>query len=176
MVRVSARYVLLFLAGMASFGSGAQFAEGVNYIELNPSQPTIDSSRIVITEFFSYQCPHCFSFDPVLESWADELPDDVVFERVPISIGYQQWVPIAQAFHALRAMGQLEERHMSIFRAIHVNGEQLYDKASIVEWLRDRGIDTDAFSDMYDSFSITRLVRGGEQKSIAHPGWTAFRR
>jgi thiol:disulfide interchange protein DsbA len=146
----------------------AQLVDNLDYVELNPPQPTTDPNRIVLTEFFSYQCPHCFSLEPVLASWVEDLPVDVLFERVPTANGYQPWAAIAQAFHALQAMGELEALHATIFRAIHVHGVRLYDKEAVSEWVQHQGVDAEEFFDVYDSFSVSAAVRRGDQRSIAH--------
>ena len=168
MMRFPARGLLLLLAGSVLPPAGAQPADSLKYVELVAPQATIDSDRIVVTEFFSYQCPHCFSFDPVLEHWVSELPDDVLFERVAISIGYRQWVPIARAFHTLQAMGEFDDLHHAVFRAIHVDGERFYDKESIVQWLQDQGVDAGEFSAAYDSFSVDVAAGRAERRSTAH--------
>jgi len=145
-----------------------QLVERLDYIDLNPTQPTTDPNVIVVTEFFSYQCPHCFSLEPVLAAWADGLPDSVLFERVPISLGYQQWAAIAQAFHALQVMGKLEALHTDIFRAVHVNGARLNEREAIVRWLQSQGIDAGEFSEVYDSFSVGLSLRRGDQRARSH--------
>lgn len=162
---LSASFLISFLF-VASIQ--AQSLDRLRYAEINPPQPTSDQNKIVVTEFFSYQCPHCYSLDPVLAAWVNNLPDDVLFERVAISNGYQQWAPIAQAFHALKAMGELEALHTAIFRGIHLDGQRLYDRSSIVEWVQGQGVDADEFSDMYDSFSVGTAVRSGDRRAMAH--------
>jgi len=144
--------------------SNAQLAH-VDFREIVPPQPASDTGRIVVTEFFSYQCPHCYAFDPVLHDWLEHLPADVTFERVPISIGHTQWTPIARTFFTLKAMGALDSLHTEIFRAIHVDGARLYDKASIVSWVGARGVDREQFSAIYDSFGVDTSVRKAEQSA-----------
>ena len=80
---------LASLAGLWVFAilAAAQSRGGLDVVELNPAVSTGDPARIVVTEFFSYQCPHCNSFEPVLRRWAEQLPDDVDFERVPTALG-----------------------------------------------------------------------------------------
>lgn len=168
MIRVVSRCALFALASLSLLTSRAQPLAGLDVIELSPQQPTTDPGRIVVTEFFSYQCPHCYSFDPSLRRWVDGLPDDVVFERVPISIGRPQWVAIAQAFYALQAMGELDAVDTAIFRAIHVDRERLFDKASVVAWVGKHGLDADEFRKTYDSFGIASFVRRAEQVASAH--------
>jgi thiol:disulfide interchange protein DsbA len=157
------RLTLLLAAGLLSLAAAAQSLAELDYTELKPPVPTSDPERIVVTEFFSYQCPHCYAFDPELRHWVAGLPEDVVFERVPTALGRPAWEPIAQAFYALKAMGQLEAVDLAIFRAIHVDHVPLYDKASIVEWLGAHGIDTEAFSKVYDGFGVKVAMSRGEE-------------
>jgi thiol-disulfide isomerase/thioredoxin len=63
--------------------------------------PTI-RPRLEVIEFFSYGCPHCSDFHPLVSKWATALPSDVVFKRVPISFGRPQWASLARLYYALR--------------------------------------------------------------------------
>src|SRR5690606_29091943 len=90
---------IVVLAGASS--AAAQGLPGRDYTALDPPRGTSDPDRIVVTEFFSYQCPHCYAFHPALKAWARALPDDVVLERQAVSIGRPQWEPAARAFYAL---------------------------------------------------------------------------
>lgn len=137
-------------------------------IEIRPPQPTTDPERIVVTAFFSYQCPHCNAFEPALRRWAAELPDDVLFERVPVSIGRAAWVPIVRAYYALDAIGTLEELDAAIFEAIHVGGARLYDRESVLAWVRAQGIAAEGFAEAYDSFGVDAFARRADQTSNAH--------
>lgn len=54
---------LALLAAIAFPGAVAEAAEpveGRDYQRINPAVPTSDPARIVVTQFFSYQCPHCY--------------------------------------------------------------------------------------------------------------------
>ena len=42
------------------------------------------AGKIEVLEFFSYGCPHCNDFNPLIHAWA-LLPADVVFRKVPIT-------------------------------------------------------------------------------------------
>ena len=67
MKRLAAQIAFGILTIFAASTGPAQPVEGVDYIAVSPPQPTNDPSRIVVTEFFSYQCPHCFAFFPALD-------------------------------------------------------------------------------------------------------------
>jgi thiol:disulfide interchange protein DsbA len=124
---------LLLLAAALPLPSGAQIRPDQGYLELNPPQPTSDPDRIVVTEFFSYQCPHCYAFFPALNDWVNQLPGDVVFERVADSIGNASWLPIARAYYTLQSMGRIDDLDAAIFNTIHAEGMRLFDKESIAD-------------------------------------------
>jgi protein dithiol oxidoreductase (disulfide-forming) len=166
MSRFIARIVLFSIACAAAVPCSAQLVEGHDYIEIRPAHPTGDPSKIVVTEFFSYQCPHCYHFSEPLNAWVSTLPDDVLFERYAVSIGYDQWEPIARAFYALQIMGQLDALDAAIFQAIHVQGVRLYDETSITDWVAAHGVDGTEFVKTYGSFAANSLYTHAEQLSI----------
>jgi thiol:disulfide interchange protein DsbA len=143
----------------------AQPVEGRDYVLVQPPQPTNDANHIVVTEFFSYQCPHCFAFSSVLNEWVSRLPADTVFDRVPVSIGYATWAPIARAYYALQMMGKLEALDAAIFRAIHVQRVPLADEAAIATWVSAQGVNRDEFTSTYRSFSVNTFATRAEQTS-----------
>jgi thiol:disulfide interchange protein DsbA len=146
----------------------AQPIAGRDYLLVQPPQPTNDSNRIVVTEFFSYQCPHCFAFSSELNEWISRLPDDAAFEPVPVSIGHPTWAPIAKAFFALEMMGKREELDAAIFRAIHVQRVALVDEAAIADWVAAQGVDKAAFISNYNSFSVNAFASRADQTSRAY--------
>ena len=55
---------------------------------LRPIEPAIHtgiSDRVVVTEFFSYGCGHCYNFEPLLESFESRLPEGLSFNE-PLSV------------------------------------------------------------------------------------------
>lgn len=158
----------IWIAAALPLSSGAQPRAGQSYLELSPPQPTSVPDRIVVTEFFSYQCPHCYSLLPALNRWVSQLPDDVVFERVADSIGNPSWVPITQAYYALQSMGRIDDLDTEIFHAIHADRIRLFDKEAIADWVTSQGIDRSAFAEVYDSFSVTTAVRNADRRSVTH--------
>ena len=87
--------------------SPAQPVEGSDYKKLEPPLPTDSPGKIEVIEFFSYGCPHCNAFHPLISAWAAKLPKDVVFKRVPVSFNRPQWINLARAYYALQATGDL---------------------------------------------------------------------
>jgi protein dithiol oxidoreductase (disulfide-forming) len=168
MSRFIAKVALLSIACALAVPAGAQLVEGHDYAEIRPAHPTGDPSKIVVTEFFSYQCPHCYAFSEPLNAWVSALPDDVVFQRFAVSIGYDAWAPIARAFYTLQIMGQLDSLDAAIFNAIHVQGVRLYDEAAITDWVAAHGVDGTEFVKTYNSFAASSLYKHAEQLSIEY--------
>lgn len=146
----------------------ANLQAGRDYQVLQPAQPTTQRDKIVVTEFFSYQCPHCYSFFPALTRWAAKLPKDVVFEREAVSIGYKTWVPAAQMFYTLRAMGKAEALDGAIFAAIHRQGVKFTDRDAIGAWVAKQGINAQQFTATYDSFGVKAATTGADRLAANH--------
>lgn len=159
--------VLLCMVGFIARAADAP-VEGVDYQALTPAQPTSNPGKIVVTEFFSYQCSHCYAFYPVVTSWAAKLPKDVDFERVPVTLGRASWAPIAQAFYAFQALGKLEQVDKQIFSAIFVQNNPLADEASITSFAAKQGIDPAAFTTAYNSFGVKSSAARADQLMRSH--------
>ncbi len=71
------------LACSAQEPDAQDYVEGTHYNLIVPAVRTADPSKIEIVEFFWYGCGHCYSFEPLLEEWKKDLPDDVAFRPIP---------------------------------------------------------------------------------------------
>lgn len=141
----------------------AQLIAGRDYAVIEPAQPTDNAAKIEVVEFFSYGCPHCNDFHPLISKWSAKLPAEVSFKRVPISFGRAQWASLAKLYYALETTGDLARVDGAVFQAIHEKGVKLYDDKSILEWIGTQGIDTKKFTDAYNSFGIMSKVKRGDQ-------------
>ena len=108
--------VTVAFALTVSISSLAQTA-GKDYTPISPAQPTDDPAKIEVLEFFSYGCPHCSDFHPLISSWAAKLPGDVVLKRVPITFGRAAWANIAKLYYALEATSDLARLDTTIASA-----------------------------------------------------------
>ena len=67
------KFLILMVVFFALFSGFAvadeAFDEGIDYELIEPAQPTDDPSRIEVVEIFWYGCPHCYHFEPTLETW-----------------------------------------------------------------------------------------------------------
>lgn len=125
-----------------------------HYTILTTAQGTSSAPDVIeVTEVFWYGCPHCYSFDPYLEKWKENLPDDVNFVRLPV-----MWNPTnqihARLFYTAEALGKLDEVHEAVFRAMHRDKQTLTTEASIQEFFLSYGISEQEFTDTFRSFAV----------------------
>ncbi len=142
--------------------------EGKDYVRLAAPQPTTDSHKVVITEFFSYQCPHCYAFSKPFANWTRNLPADVLVERVPVVFGRPTWEPVARAYLVLNSMKALDKVDDALFEAIHRKGLHLDTEQALFSWIATTGIDARTFAAQYHSFGIDTLFKGSEMRTRAH--------
>ena len=139
--------------------------EGKDYFRINPAVPTSDATKIVVTEYFSYQCPHCYTFAKPFAAWSARLAQDVKADRAAVSIGHASWAAAGQAFYALTAMKAVPGIDDAFFGAIHRERKNLGDEASIAAWVAGQGIDRVAFEKIYGSFSVQLQTKRAEDQS-----------
>lgn len=157
--------VLVLLAAFALPAAAIDPVEGRDYQRVNPPVPTSDSAKIVVTQFFSYQCPHCYKFEKPHAAWAAKLPADVKADRAAVAIGHATWAPAAQAFYALSAMRKVPAIDDAFFGAIHRQRLGLTDEAGIAAWVAKQGIERAEFEKMYRSFSVGLQTRRADELS-----------
>ena len=126
------RDVLKQLSALAVLGGVGlpALAQPVGYELVAPPQPTEAKGKVEILEFFHYGCPHCKSFDPLLELWVKKLPADVVFVRVPVTWGNPQLIGLAKLFLTLETTGDHARLHGQIFDAVQSEKLPLHTEAS----------------------------------------------
>jgi thiol:disulfide interchange protein DsbA len=144
------------------------FAQGAAFTPITPAQPTEDASKIEVLEFFSYGCPHCADFNPVLTAWAAKLPSDVVVKKVPITFGRAAWANIAKLYYALEITGDLNRLEADVFRAIHGERVNLFDERTLTEWVVKKGVDAKKFGETFNSFGVMSKVKRADQMAQAY--------
>lgn len=138
------------------------FDEGKAYTRLAVPQAVSPSDKVVVTEFFWYNCPHCSELEPQLESWARQLPSYVVLERVPVAFT-PRFVPQQKLYYTLLALGKVGSLQAAVFRAIHEQHIPLNTPDQMADWLAARGIPKATFLATYDSFGVAMQARRATQ-------------
>ncbi len=153
----------IVLAQLDLAPASSRFQLGTHYQRLPAAQGTSSSPDLIeVAEIFWYGCPHCYTFDPYLEKWREDLPDDVSFVRIP-AVWNNVLQIHARAFYTAEALGVVDEVHTPLFREIHINGNFLDSQEALAEFFGQFGVDADAFNAAFVSFSVnTKLNRADE--------------
>ena len=153
----------LFLLSIVAVSAQAKsYEEGKEYNKLNTALATQTGDKIEVLEFFWYGCPHCFHLEPALEKWLKNKPDNVHFIRVPAPLN-PSWMVHTKTYYALELMGVGEKYHQDLFTAIHTQRKRIFDQDSIADFLKDLGVDMDAFNNAYKSFAVEMRTRKAMQ-------------
>jgi len=145
------------------------YVEGRHYVRLSQPAPVslAQDKKVEALEFFWYECPHCYVFEPAVDAWAAKLPADVVFRRVPV--GFTARHQVAQkVFYALQEMGELDRLHPRIFAAIHVQRQRLMTEKAYIDFVAGQGVDADKFGSMLRSFSVNTQAKRATQLCDAY--------
>ena len=150
---LSAALVSASLFGMSAQAADVPLIAGKAYVELSNPVPVAEPGKIEVVELFWYGCPHCYSFEPVINPWAEKLPADVHFVRIPAMFG-GPWDAHGQMFLTLEAMGVENKVHSAVFNAIQKDRKPLTKPYEMADFLATQGVDKDKFLATFNSFAI----------------------
>jgi thiol:disulfide interchange protein DsbA len=107
------------------FVDTGKWVEGKNYFRIEPVQPKATSTdKIEVTEVFSYGCPACNQFHPVVEKLAADLPSNAVMAYLPASfIPQENWPMLQRAYFTAKALGVADKGNDAMYDAVWKSGE-----------------------------------------------------
>lgn len=164
-VRRSFMTLLAVAAFGLSLGAAAEdWKEGEHYTVINPTIRVGASDEVVVTEFFWYGCGHCYTFEPMLETWAKTLPEGAKLKPSP-AIWNGAMKLHAKAFYAAETLGVLDTMHSVIFKAMHVDRNRLGSEGALRELFVANGVDGAAFDKAIDSFGVNSQVNQADARA-----------
>lgn len=166
MLRIALVAFMTVLAAPAMAAS-YEYEEGTHYAELEFPVKTRSPDKIVVAEYFSYGCPHCYQFEPLINNWKSELADDVEFKRTP-AIWNEDYKVYAQSYYTAQALDVLDSMHVPIFQAIHAERRRLNDPEAMARFFGEHGVDPKDFAKTYGSFGVRASVQQAQAKGRAY--------
>ena len=76
---------------IAQQGTPAKYQEGVHYFKIDQAPAQTGSDKVEVTEVFSYACSHCNTFEPYMQNWKNNKPENVSLNRIPVAFGRRSW-------------------------------------------------------------------------------------
>ncbi|MCG8434049.1 MAG: thiol:disulfide interchange protein DsbA/DsbL [Gammaproteobacteria bacterium] len=137
-----------------------RYQEGTHYDVIVPAQPTsAGPGEVEVVEFFWYGCPHCFAFEPFVEGWLENKPDNIKFLRIP-GILNPSWQAHARAFYTAEALGVFDQVHKPLFAAIHTDRRQIFSENELADFFNEAaGVSEEDFKKTFNSFAVTTKLQ-----------------
>ena len=122
---IRAVIVLMLCAAALPAMSQSTWVEGTHYTRILPAQSTgLPPDKIQVVEIFSYACPGCNRFYPVVDKLAASLPSNAVMQYLPASFREDEdWPVFQRGYFAAQALGIARRTHDAMFDAIWKTGE-----------------------------------------------------
>lgn len=166
-------------AGAPVAFSATNWVQGTHYFLIQPVQPTnVAAGKVEVTEVFSYACPACNRFYPVVDKLKAALPANAELTFVPAAFNTtEDWPMFQRAFFAAQTLGVDKREHDAMFDAVWKTGEMaIIDPGSqrikvpaptiddAARWYaRVAGIKADAFVTAANSFGVDTKTRQADQ-------------
>ena len=101
-----------------------QWVEGTNYSLLTqPQTPTVPADKVEVMEIFSYACPFCDRFQPIVHQLEQSLPHYAQMVYLPASFNpTEDWPVFQQAYFAAQSLGIAGRTHQAMYDAVWKNG------------------------------------------------------
>ena len=134
----------------------AKFNEGEHYKVLDLEA----SKKPMVTEFFSFYCPHCNSFEPIIQQLKQQLPKDAKLQKNHVSfMGGNMGLPMSKAYATMIALKVEDKMVPVMFNRIHNMNKPPRDEAELRQIFLDEGIDAKKFDAAYNGFAVDSMVR-----------------
>jgi len=122
---VAAWLAFLVLAVVSGSCYAQTWTEGVHYFAVTPPQRTnVPAGKVEVMEVFSYACPACNGFQPIMKQLKYSLPANAQITYLPASfIPTEDWPVFQRAYFAADALGLVNKTHDAMFDAVWNTGE-----------------------------------------------------
>jgi thiol:disulfide interchange protein DsbA len=152
--------LLALLLSSSAWAEGFQYEEGTHYARLDVPLKSGNRNAVEVTEYFSYGCPHCYRFEPLVQQWKNDLPPDVEFNRTPAIWNVTGYELYARTYYTTHALGVLDKVHYPLFQAIHGEGRSLLDLKSMTMFMAELGVDPEVFVKTFtESFGVKAMYQ-----------------
>ena len=159
------------------------WTEGRDFEAITPTQQThVAKGKVEVMEVFSYGCPGCNGFQPVIAALEVALPDNAQMVFLPASFKPEEdWSMLQRAYFTAQALGVAQRTHQALFDAVWKTGElaivdpatrrlknplpSIEDAAKCYERLT--GVKADTFLAAARSFGVDLKMRAADAQVIA---------
>ena len=151
--------------------AAVEYLEGKDYSVL-PSRtkddkvPESDGSgdSVEVLAVFSYTCPHCFRYEPTVNTWLEDQDDSVDFKREHMASS-RALENLARAYYVAEDLKILSKTHDALFKAIHEFKLKPFGEADLQRMFKQLAeVDSDTFEEKFWSVEIHERVKECKKK------------
>jgi thiol:disulfide interchange protein DsbA len=140
-----------------------EYTAGEHYIVLDKPVTTRDSRKIEVVEMFSYGCPHCYEFEPLIKEWSKKQTPDIDFWFFP-AVWNKSMKLFARAFYTAHHLNITEKIHMPLFKAVVIEQKNLSKESMMADFFIQYGIDKKTFTEAFNSTDVANQVKLAEER------------
>lgn len=166
--------ILLAQADATATAPDWQFEQDTHFVRFQSAQPVIGGpDKIEVAEIFWYGCGHCFDFEPHINRWAQNKPENVRFVRIPAT-----WNPLlklhAQLYYTEEVLvknGKIadpEGFRAAVFAEFHQKSNHMTSESSIQQVFEQHGVSAEDFSATWKSFEVATKLNKAQDLALRY--------
>lgn len=161
MKKIQQLFMVMFISLLAfSISACAEkYTEGKQYTQVNETL----SSKTEVREYFSFYCPHCFRFEPFMETVKKNLPSNVKFERNHVDFlraaSPKIQAMLGKAVVVAEQLGMDKKLINAVFNYIHVQRAVITSEKDVRNIFVLNGADGEKFDKLMKSFSVNSQAK-----------------
>lgn len=137
-----------------------RFKAGEDYQILD----TAATDTPTVTEFFSFYCPHCFQFEPLVQQLKQQVPDNAKVVKNHVSFMGGNMGEVVTRTYATAVVLNVEDTMIPvIFDRIHVAQNAPKSLDDVRQMFVDNGVDGKEFDSAYNSFAANSMAKRFDQ-------------
>ncbi len=150
------KLAILFIALMLSPLSQAEnFKEGTDYFVVSKTA----TKQAEVVEYFSFLCPACFRFEPLVADLKKNLPANVTFRKNHTeTMGGNVGVEMAKTFAMSTLLKNSDAIVPKVFNAIHVQRLPMANIEDARVLFTDAGVSEKKFNSALKSYKLKRTT------------------
>ena len=120
-----------------------------------------------------YGCGHCYDFEPYINSWAENKPENVRFVRIPAT-----WNPLVKLHAQLYYTEEVlvnndkienpEEFRAAVFSEFHDRRNHMTSEGAIRDVFERHGVSADDFNKTWNSFEVASKLNKAVDLAIRY--------
>lgn len=156
---MKALFALVFALLLPAAANAANFEEGVHYQTISENK----TEKPEVKEFFSFYCPHCHAFEPIMGSLEKSLPEGTSLKKFHVDFMGQASKEVqenlSQTMVLAKAKGKSAEVNKALFNHIHVKRQPFASLTDVKMVAVGAGLDAASFDKDVNSFSVKSQVK-----------------